>query len=347
MHLDMLTMSAVDITATVVLGLVLVFTWIRQAGTPMVAWWGAALLVQAAGITFANASWSQRISEKIVTFGLAAIVLSDALKWSAAREFAGRRTNYAWALLGPAAFLIFAYFGHVDTIDGQFVLLCAMAAICCFGAAFELSRDKAQGLISSKRRLISHWPVVALLTFVGIACLSWVPLAAAMPLQDANAAFLSRWFPIITLFLVLVRIALAFAVLATTKERQEMEQRAQALTDSLTGLPNRRALYESVEALENGRVRDSISVLLFDLDHFKAVNDTFGHAMGDRVLKLFAAVWRNALTAVAPLPAWAARNLPPSSEAPILPQRFRRQRPCGAPLPSPLPLSTAFISEPR
>ena len=74
------------------------------------------------------------------------------------------------------------------------------------------------------------------------------------------------------------------------KERQELEQRADALTDPLTGLPNRRALFEVADAIgqERSVLGGPISVLIFDLDHFKQTNDRFGHALGDRVLKLFA-----------------------------------------------------------
>jgi diguanylate cyclase (GGDEF)-like protein len=84
---------------------------------------------------------------------------------------------------------------------------------------------------------------------------------------------------------------LAFVILAMAKQRQQMEQRVYALTDTLTGLPNRRALYDKLDGLERSRVLQAtpISVLFFDLDHFKDVNDTFGHETGDRVLKLFAA----------------------------------------------------------
>jgi diguanylate cyclase (GGDEF)-like protein len=84
---------------------------------------------------------------------------------------------------------------------------------------------------------------------------------------------------------------LAFAVLAIVKERQELKQRTDALTDPLTGLPNRRALFEAAERLAQHSKYlkgDPISVLVFDLDHFKKINDTFGHRLGDRVLQLFA-----------------------------------------------------------
>jgi diguanylate cyclase (GGDEF)-like protein len=68
-----------------------------------------------------------------------------------------------------------------------------------------------------------------------------------------------------------------------------------ALTDSLTGLPNRRAIeawaaHELPAAVRHGF---SFWVVLIDLDHFKRVNDTYGHDAGDTVLKAFAEILRS------------------------------------------------------
>jgi diguanylate cyclase (GGDEF) domain len=70
------------------------------------------------------------------------------------------------------------------------------------------------------------------------------------------------------------------------------EERAK--TDTLTGLPNRRALEEffrkaQLAAMEQG---EAVSALLIDIDHFKRFNDEYGHGVGDQVLRLMAKVLR-------------------------------------------------------
>lgn len=81
------------------------------------------------------------------------------------------------------------------------------------------------------------------------------------------------------------------AKLRSAARRLEMERRLHlqneelqtlALTDELTGISNRRALFrEAEQILTSGK---TLSVVLFDLDRFKQINDTYGHLMGDRIL---------------------------------------------------------------
>lgn len=64
------------------------------------------------------------------------------------------------------------------------------------------------------------------------------------------------------------------------EKRQALHQLSRC--DSLTGLPNRRAFLD--DAYELGRTTDHLRLILLDLDRFKAINDSYGHEMGDRVL---------------------------------------------------------------
>ena len=61
-----------------------------------------------------------------------------------------------------------------------------------------------------------------------------------------------------------------------------------ALTDPLTGLYNQRYLTRHLRGLLEGAPTHEIAVLMIDVDHFKAVNDTHGHAAGDRALRTIA-----------------------------------------------------------
>ena len=82
---------------------------------------------------------------------------------------------------------------------------------------------------------------------------------------------------------------LPFLRVAMSKERAELAQRKAALTDSLTGIANRRAFFDLGGPLLEWAIADRrpAALLLFDLDRFKEVNDTAGHQAGDRVLKAF------------------------------------------------------------
>lgn len=86
---------------------------------------------------------------------------------------------------------------------------------------------------------------------------------------------------------------LMVGTLLDISSRKEMEQRLlrMAITDPLTGLSNRRAFNERLQ-LEWARLKRSpeiqAALVLCDIDHFKRINDTYGHGCGDEVLKHFA-----------------------------------------------------------
>ena len=68
------------------------------------------------------------------------------------------------------------------------------------------------------------------------------------------------------------------------RDRAERDYQALAQNDSLTGLPNRRALNDRLESADRGE--ETVGLILLDLDRFKGVNDLHGHGAGDRLLQL-------------------------------------------------------------
>jgi diguanylate cyclase (GGDEF)-like protein len=99
----------------------------------------------------------------------------------------------------------------------------------------------------------------------------------------AYGAFRANYFPAFVLIISFITISLAFLRMALALRDAKMvsEDREHARTDELTGLPNRRRFIAELELLR----RRTGTLLLLDLDGFKAVNDTYGHEVGDQLLK--------------------------------------------------------------
>ena len=88
---------------------------------------------------------------------------------------------------------------------------------------------------------------------------------------------------------LIARVASGMRILRLEEELMQarMQMEALAMHDGLTGLLNRRAIEEYAEAEFNmaNRKKQAMSVILLDIDHFKNVNDRFGHKFGDVVLR--------------------------------------------------------------
>ncbi len=86
----------------------------------------------------------------------------------------------------------------------------------------------------------------------------------------------------------------------TDRKKVELELQKLAQTDSLTGLNNRRHFLSLAEqeAQRSHRYGGPLTVMMIDIDHFKKVNDTYGHKSGDAVIRSFADLCRNSLRSV-------------------------------------------------
>jgi len=86
----------------------------------------------------------------------------------------------------------------------------------------------------------------------------------------------------------IVLLALALASKYRAAEREKIIAEHQAKTDPLTGLNNRRAFYEITQKFwKQKKTKIEISLIIIDIDYFKAINDTYGHTVGDEVLVQF------------------------------------------------------------
>lgn len=116
----------------------------------------------------------------------------------------------------------------------------------------------------------------------------------ALPVGQLSVSWVERGFFAMA-YIVATMSALNFSMLSNDAFNGEL--RRIAASDPLTGLPNRRRLMErgADEARRAHRYRRPLAALVVDLDHFKAINDAFGHAAGDAALIEAATVCRDAL----------------------------------------------------
>lgn len=118
-----------------------------------------------------------------------------------------------------------------------------------------------------------------------------------VPMNEGAAGDIMRaGSPVVITFIVGILTALAtyFALLLLITERLMVDLRRLARTDGLTGLLNRSAIItEGRSSLARCRQRQQpFALLIFDLDHFKRINDNWGHEAGDTVLRHFSAIIR-------------------------------------------------------
>lgn len=278
MALDPVTLGAAFVLLSAVLGVLLFFAWALNRTVSALAWWGGSFCLTAFGMGLVSVGKGSP-SYAILLIANAFMALSYGALHAGCRSFNGR-IGHPWLWLAGAAVWACAYPVISDWPEARLVLMSWIAGGYAALAAWELWRHASQPLAS-------RWVAVVLIVLLAAFNLLRSMLGFSLSPIGWIEAFRGRWSPEMALFLVVYGPALAFIFLSMAKERIEFGYRQAALIDPLTGVPNRRAFLQNAADLL-GRLGDRpASCLLFDLDNFKAVNDTYGHDVGDRILTVF------------------------------------------------------------
>jgi diguanylate cyclase (GGDEF)-like protein len=286
MALDFNTLFLVTIYVEAILGLLLLFAWVQNTAIYAVAWWGFADLLRAASIVLFGLYGT--VSD-LISIDLANVLLftSFAFTWNGARLFDHRKPQWILVFAGAALWLVVS---RIPAVAGSWDLrvLASSGIITAYtwAAAYEFWRGRSEPLVS-------RWPTIFMLFAQGCLYLLRTPIGAMLPWRPANMdMYNSVWLTVLSFDALLFTISIAFILLAMAKERTEYRHKTASLIDPLTGIANRRAFLQDAEAQLKRQMTDPrpTAVLLLDLDNFKSINDRFGHAMGDRVLQMFAEV---------------------------------------------------------
>ncbi len=282
MDLDVNTLFMVTMHIEIMLGLLLFFAWAQNFSKRALAWWGSAHLMRAISIMLLGLYGSVPDS---LSIDLANAVLfgSFALTWCGARVFDRRTPEPAVALIGVAIWLLACRLQtFTATVELRVLIGTGIVTAYTWATAYEFWRGRDEALVS-------RWPAIFMLFAHGALFLLRTPLGAAMNVTPDNKLAMSGWLELLSLEALLFTISIAFILLAMAKERTEYRHRAAARTDPLTGIANRRGFLEQTALSRRGPTgTQPTAVLLFDLDHFKTINDQYGHAVGDRALQIFA-----------------------------------------------------------
>src|SRR5215475_12485581 len=279
-NLDLPTLSLVAVCIAGLLGIFLIIDWMQQRNVRALAWWGSAYLMGASGI--ALASMPTPLIELPAVVPGALTFLACGMIWNGVRLFQGRRILPVATFIGAALWLGIGQIpGVLENGNGQ-IVGALIVPVYTFFIAFELWRERR------RTRYSRAAAVVVPCLHAGIFLM---PLAMHAVLPEGHNG---AWLTVFTFETIIYAVGTAFIVMLMVKDHHVHIYRTAACSDHLTGLLSRPAFMENALTLcaQQARRGEPVALLMFDLDHFKSINDRFGHAVGDEVLRVFGQVVR-------------------------------------------------------
>jgi diguanylate cyclase (GGDEF)-like protein len=292
MTLDVHTLFLVTIYVEGILGLLLLFVWAQNMALRAVCWWGFAHVTRLASIALFGLYGS---SPDLITIDLANALLftAFAMTWTGARVFDGRPVEPVYLVTGAVLWLLVCRLPLVmDSNNVRSLIISGIITAYVWLTAYEFWCGRSEALIS-------RWPAIVMFFAHGALFLLRTPMIALLPPASVGSGgvYGSVWMTVLSFEVLLLTISSAFLLLAMAKERTELRHRKAAMVDPLTGIANRRSFLHDASMLAKLHIANPrpTAFLVIDLDHFKSINDRFGHAVGDRVLEIFTEAARKSM----------------------------------------------------
>lgn len=289
MNLDVLTLIAAGTFTATLSAIFLVGAALQIRTAPALRWWAGSQGALAAGLGLIFFGIVHTAIPAIFVGGVGTTI-SAALAWAGARSFNRRRVPWSLVILPPVLNLMGGGMAALGAFNAPAVIGFGVASLCLAGAAYEMFREW-------REPLPVRWPLIGLLLLSALVYAAGVydVLAGRIHLPEELPPLTSA-FGMIHFESLLYSLGATVCMAMLARERSERGYMLAARTDALTGLANRGAFFSRAERLLVRCQLEGLplSVIVFDLDHFKQVNDRYGHGVGDDVLRVFS----NALTSV-------------------------------------------------
>jgi diguanylate cyclase (GGDEF)-like protein len=285
------TLFVIATSVTSLLGVFLLFAWMQDR-IPALAWWAVAYLM--GGLSGLIWRLGDQISPPLPS-SVPDVLLFVAVGmiWTAARLLHGRPILWGPMFVGAVVWLAACLSpAFASSISARVVASSFIIAAYTFLIAAELWRER-------RKSVIRRWPAIFVPMLHGAIFLFPMALGGFSAGLGDGRDLATGWAAVFAVEVMLYVVGAAFIVLILAKDRAVGHYKTAAATDPLTGLLNRRGFLEAAGAFMAGNKigMEPVSVLAFDLDHFKSVNDEFGHNTGDTMLALFANVARTTMRA--------------------------------------------------
>jgi diguanylate cyclase (GGDEF)-like protein len=289
MNLDLPTLMVMQSFALACAGAVLFSVWLPNRIVSALALWGLANVSAAAG--FFSLMLGFTLHQPIwLAIGGSLLPLQASLMWKATRSIESKPTPLALVSLGPMIVGLTNFVPGLREVNGALPLATGLAYTLAATTTLWLGRTE---------RLTARWPLFILLVVHAAALSIGMYTAFIRPTSHDIVPSIASLFGLIYFESIVFALGTAVFVIALVKERSEAAGVTAGRVDPLSGILNRAGFMDNAGRMLERCRRDGapVSVMMFDLDGFKTINDTYGHAAGDAVIRRFC---ENAIASLRP-----------------------------------------------